>query len=87
MPKNNVYAKLKDALDRSIDSRLIAGRKSILMSGLNSLGYMGAVLLYHKANLSDVKVGDTPVEGWFVQETIKNPAKNAVDGLVICLKK
>lgn len=84
---NNVYAKLKDALDRSIDSRLMGTRKSILMSGLHSLGYMGSVLLFHKANVSDIRVGDTPVEGWFIQEIIKNPAKNAVDGMVICLKK
>ena len=86
MLNNNMYAKLKSALDRSIDSRLIVGRKSILMSGLEKLGYTGSVLLYYKANVSEVRVGDVPVEGWVVKEIIKNPVMNAVDGMIICQK-
>jgi hypothetical protein len=56
------------------------------MSGLEKLGYTGSVLLYYKANVSEVRVGDVPVAGWVVKEIIKNPVMNAVDGMIICQK-
>ncbi|MBR2705291.1 MAG: hypothetical protein IKE91_07465 [Clostridia bacterium] len=87
LDKKDMYAKLKNGFDRSIDSRRMGSRKSVLMSGLDKYGYTGAVLLFEKAKLSEIKLGDMPIDGWVVLDTIKNPTPKAENGLVICQKK
>lgn len=86
MLNDKVYEALSNAFDRSIDTgRLMGARKSVLMSGVEKLGYMGTILVYKKANLSEVRKGQQVAKGWIVEETIQNP-KNKKDGLVICVR-
>ena len=84
--KRNLYELLSDAYERSIDTRMMGTRKSVLMTGVEKLGYMGSILVFKKANLSEYKLGEHVVNGWIVREKVGSPA-NSKDGFIICTRE
>lgn len=63
----------------------VHGRKVAIVSGLKILGYHEDVLIYPRAQIARVSKSYTPVEGWIVNETVRNP-KDKKSGYVVCKK-
>lgn len=67
------------------DARIMSNRKVVIISCLKMLGYHEDVLILPMANISLVYSGYSPVDGWVVRETSRNP-KNKTAGYVVCIR-
>ena len=80
------YSLLSNAFAFSADTRLMAGKKSVMLAGAEKVGFTGTILVYEKAKLSEVRLGAHILNGWIVRETIGNPTGNG-SGFVICTRE
>lgn len=78
-----LYEKVEKAYTAATNTNFIDDRKSAFIPAA-PFGLPGQVLVYHKAMLCQVHIGDSSiVNGYRVIQTIKNP-QNKRDGFVVC---
>ena len=80
------YSLLSNAFEFAADTRLLGGKKSVLLAGAEKLGFTGSILVYKNPDLSKLRLGDHIMKGWIVRDTIKNPAGDG-SGFVICTRE
>jgi hypothetical protein len=80
------YSLLSNAFEFAADTRLLGGKKSVLLAGAEKLGYTGTLLVFKNPNLSELHLGSHILNGWIMRDTIENPAGDG-SGFVICTRE
>lgn len=81
-----LFRKIRKAYLQATNARLVDDRKTAFISA-EPFGRSGQVMVYKKAMLRDVIIGETSiVAGYMVIDTVPDP-KNKWDGFVICISE
>ena len=79
------FEQFQRVFEDTSDSKLIPTRKSVIIKDASKYGYIGEILVYRKAMISEVQPQSPAiVAGWLVTETLKAPG--CLDGFVISVK-
>ena len=82
--KSKTYDRVEELYMTASDAGFLPDRKTAVVDATKTLGYMNQVMVFRVGNVSDVRMGYTPVAGWVTKEVLKNP-ETKVDGFVVCL--